>query len=473
MIVDFGWAGWLENARQQPDKVRQVLDKLKTDGLGLTLDAVRAKLDQPLAMGYCNVGKVLEVGAGVEGLMVGDLAASNEKHAEVVSVPRNLCARVPESVSDEAATFTVIGSIALQGIRLVQPTLGEFVVVTGLGLIGLLAVQFLKANGCQVLGIDLDPCRLELARRFGAETVDLSKGEDPVTSAIAFSRARGVDAVLITASTKSSAPVHEAALMCRKRGRIVLVGVVGLELSRADFYEKELTFQVSCSYGPGRYDSSYEEGGQDYPVGFVRWTEQRNFEAVLDMLADGRVDVGPLISHRFPLDCAEQAYEVLRSEAPLGILLEYPGPEERPEAELMARTVSFSQPVSQGRAPEAVVGFIGPGSYGLRVLIPAFKAAGARLKTVASHAGVSGVHAARKSTSRRRRRTPRAYFGTPESTPSSSPHATTATPGTFAKLYRLAKTSSSRSPWPSRTKSWGRSRRFTPQLSPPVHHRPC
>ena len=218
---------------------------------------------------------------------VGDRVVSNGKHAEVVSVPMNLCARIPDAVSDEAAAFTVIGAIALQGIRLVQPTLGEAVVVTGLGLIGLITVQLLRAHGCRVLGIDLDPAKLALARRFGAETVDLAAGQDPVAAAQAFSRGRGVDAVIITASTKSNEPVHQAALMCRKRGRIVLVGVAGLELSRADFYEKELSFQVSCSYGPGRYDPDYEEDGHDYPVGFVRWTEQRNFEAVLDMMAEG------------------------------------------------------------------------------------------------------------------------------------------------------------------------------------------
>ena len=326
MLVDFGKANLLDKARQQPDKVRQVLDKVKTDGLVPTLEAVRNKLEQPLPLGYCNVGVVAELGAGVTGFSVGDRVASNGKHAELVSVPVNLCAKIPDGVPDEAAAFTVIGAIALQGIRLVQPTLGEAVVVTGLGLIGLMTVQLLRAHGCRVLGIDLDPRKLELARRFGAEVVDIARGQDPVAAAEAFSRGRGVDAVIITASTKSNEPVHQAALMCRKRGRIVLVGVTGLELSRADFYEKELTFQVSCSYGPGRYDPSYEDKGQDYPVGFVRWTEQRNFEAVLDMLADGRLDVAPLISHRFAIAEAEKAYAVVGgSEPSLGIVLEYPG----------------------------------------------------------------------------------------------------------------------------------------------------
>jgi threonine dehydrogenase-like Zn-dependent dehydrogenase len=217
MLVDFGKANLVEKARQQPDEVRMVLDKARTDGLVPTLEAVRNKLDQPLPLGYCNVGRVAALGAGVTGFAVGDRVASNGKHAELVSVPVNLCAKVPDEVSDEEAAFTVIGAIALQGIRLVQPTLGESVVVTGLGLIGLMTVQLLRAHGCRVLGIDLDPGKLAMARQFGAETADLSAGQDPVSAARAFSRGRGVDAVLITASAKSNEPVHQAALMCRKR----------------------------------------------------------------------------------------------------------------------------------------------------------------------------------------------------------------------------------------------------------------
>ncbi len=395
MLVEFGKSGWIAKARQQPDKVRMVLDKIRTDGLVPTMEAVFNKLDQPLPLGYCNVGTVLDVGAGVKGYASGDRVVSNGKHAEVVNVPMNLCGRVPASVRDDEAAFTVVGAIGLQGVRLARPTLGEAVVVTGLGLIGLMTVQLLRVHGCRVLGIDFDPQRLALAQQFGAETVDLSAGEDPVLAAQVFSRGRGVDAVIITASTKSNDPVHQAALMCRKRGRIVLVGVTGLELSRADFYEKELTFQVSCSYGPGRYDPNYEEKGQDYPVGFVRWTEQRNFEAVLDMMADGRLNVKPLISHRFAIDEAAEAYELVGGAAPsLGILLEYSTAEEHPDDMVRRQTVKLTE----ARAPssEAVVGFIGSGNYATAVLIPAFAAAGSRLKVVASSGGVSGVHAGRK-----------------------------------------------------------------------------
>ncbi|MCP5410260.1 MAG: bi-domain-containing oxidoreductase [Chromatiaceae bacterium] len=399
MLVEFGKAGWIDKARQQPDKVRMVLDKIKTDGIQPTIEAVFNKLDQPLPLGYCNVGRVVGVGNGVLGFAEGDRVISNGKHAEVVGVPVNLCAKVPEAVSDEEAAFTVLGAIALQGIRLVQPTLGETVVVTGLGLIGLMTVQLLRAHGCRVLGLDYDADKLDLARQFGAEVVDLKAGQDPVKAAEAYSRGRGVDAVIITASSKSNEPAHQAALMCRKRGRIVLVGVVGLELSRDDFFKKELTFQVSASYGPGRYDPNYEEKGQDYPVGFVRWTEQRNFEAVLDMLADGRLDVKPLISHRFDIAEAEKAYELVGGSAPsLGILLSYPGIEITPEARVVALgSAPHPRPLSRGERGETVsVSFVGSGNYATAALIPAFKVAGAHLRSVASSAGVSGVHAGRK-----------------------------------------------------------------------------
>jgi len=395
MLVEFGKANWLDKARRQPDKVRMVLDKVRADGLVAALEAVRSKLDQPLAPGYCNVGRVAELGLGVEGLAVGDRVVSNGRHAEMVCVPKNLCARIPDSVSDESAAFTVLAAIGLQGIRLAKPTLGECVVVTGLGLIGLLTVQMLRAQGCRVLGVDLDANRLSVARQLGAEWVINSGTDDVLAAAQTFSRGRGVDAVIITASTKSNEPVSQAAKMCRKRGRVVLVGVTGLELSRADFYAKELSFQVSCSYGPGRYDPVYEEGGQDYPVGFVRWTEQRNFEAVLDLMASGQLDVTPLITHRFPLDRASDAYELLTSAEPsLGILLEYPAARGGSVQAAEGRTVLLAP---AALAPTRVsIAFLGAGNYAGRVLIPAFRKAGATLHTVVSAGGVSAAHYGRK-----------------------------------------------------------------------------
>lgn len=397
MLVDFGRASLVGKIRQQPDKVRMVLDKMRTDGLAITLEAVQSKLDQPLPLGYSNVGRVLK-NSGTQDLVRGDRVVSNGHHAEAVSVPRNLCARIPDNVSDEHAAFTVLAAIGLQGIRLVKPTLGECVVVTGLGLIGLLTVQLLRAQGCRVLGIDFDSARLELARQFGAEVVDPSAGSDVLAAASAFSRGRGVDAVIITASTKSSEPVSQAANMCRQRGRIVLVGVTGLELSRADFYEKELSFQVSCSYGPGRYDPAYEEGGQDYPVGFVRWTEQRNLEAVLDLMAAGALELDPLISHRFDVEQAVEAYELLSSGEPsLGIILRYSANRVAIDQRDISRVVALDGAPNSVLPQDSVsVGFLGSGNYAGRVLIPAFKTAGANLHTVVSSGGVSSVYYGKK-----------------------------------------------------------------------------
>ena len=394
MLVEFGKASMIQKARQQPDKVKMVLEKVATDGLATTVDAVKSKLDQPLPLGYCNVGRVLEVGSKVAEFQEGDRVVTNGPHASVVSVSRNLSAKIPDEISDEEAAFTVLASIGLQGIRLAEPTLGEAVVVTGLGLIGLLTVQLLKAQGCRVLGIDFDEDKLALAREFGAETVSLSKGEDPIEAGMAFSRGRGVDAVLITASTKSSDPVSQAARMSRKRGRIILVGVTGLELSRAEFYEKELSFQVSCSYGPGRYDSNYEDKGEDYPVGFVRWTEQRNFEAILDMMSDGHLNVKPLISHHFSFEDALKAYETLSDDkSALGIILQYP---DATKEELSEKTVTLNEGMTFDPA-KPVCGFVGAGNYASRVLIPAYKKAGAQLHTVLSRGGVSATHHGNKN----------------------------------------------------------------------------
>ena len=283
MLVEFGKANLIDKARQQPDKVKQVLDKIKTDGIQPTLEAVFNKLGQPLPLGYCNVGTVIALGRGVTEFNVGDRVASNGNHAEYVSVPKNLVALIPDTVSDEEAAFTVIGSIGLQGIRLLNPQIGETVVVIGLGLIGLVASQLLHSNGCHVIGVDFDEQKVQLAKSFGIDAINPAKGIDPIKYVEEVTAGIGADAVLITASSKSNDIIHEACIMSRKRGRIVLVGVVGLDMRRDDFYKKELSFQVSCSYGPGRYDEEYENKGHDYPLPYVRWTEKRNFETILNL----------------------------------------------------------------------------------------------------------------------------------------------------------------------------------------------
>ncbi len=393
-LVNFGKANLIEKARQQPQKVRQVLQKAKTDGVQATYKAVQSKLSEPITMGYSNVGVIDALGARVTGFANGDRVVSNGPHAEIVVVPENLVARIPENVSDDSACFTVVSAIALQGVRLAEVTLGERVAVIGLGLIGLLTVQLLRAQGCQVIGMDYDTEKLALAQGYGAQTVPLSSNSDAVEQALVFSEGRGVDAVLITAATTSNEPVKAAALMSRQRGRIILVGVAGLSLSRDEFYRKELSFQVSCSYGPGRYDPFYEEKGQDYPFGLVRWTEQRNFEAVLQLMADGRLDVSALITHRFSFSEASDAYALLgdTTASTIGLILTY-DTDNVSSDDVVSTHYGTRSPVHDMQTRLAV---IGAGNYARNILIPAFKKAGAVLHSVSSQHGMSAANAARQ-----------------------------------------------------------------------------
>ena len=389
-LVEFSKANLIQKARQQPDKVKQVLDKIKTDGLIPTLEAVFRKLDEPLPLGYCNAGVVLEVGDGVDDIQPGNRVISNGNHAEVVCVPRNLVAKIPDNVTDEQAAFTVLSSIALQGIRLVQPTLGEKIMVFGMGLIGLITAQLLQASGCEVLGVDFNGERLKMAKSFGTRTVDLSKGTDPIAAANGWTSEKGVDAVIITASAKTDDIMHQAAQSCRKHGRIVLVGVVGLNLRRDDFFKKEITFQVSCSYGPGRYDEAYEQQGRDYPAGYIRWTEGRNFEALLGTMAAGGLDVDPLITHHYQLDDALQAYDKIQNDSTaLGVILQYPQQVDRSERiEITQKTTSASQ--------NATIGVIGAGNFAVSTILPALKKTGARLTYIAGKTNAHTVQYAAK-----------------------------------------------------------------------------
>ena len=389
MLVEFGKANLLDKARQQPDKVKQVLDKVKSDGLMPTMEAVFIKLEQPLPLGYCNVGKVIGVGEGVSEFKIGDRVASNGPHAEVVCVPKNLVAAIPEGVSDEEAAFTVIGSIGLQGIRLLNPTLGETVVVTGLGLIGLITAELLKANGCKVIGIDLDEQKLEIAKSKGIIPVnpmntDVVKFVETETGGI------GADGVLITASAKSNDIISQAARMSRKRGRIVLVGVIGLNISRTEFYEKELSFQVSCSYGPGRYDENYEQRGQDYPLAFVRWTEKRNFETILQSIASGSLEVKSLITEKVALADYQEIYGKIGKSRSIASILTYP----EGNATSISSTVELGTKSFEGS--KGVVGIIGAGNFTKMTMLPALKDTGAGLKYIASAGGVSGTALAKK-----------------------------------------------------------------------------
>tara|TARA_B100000519_G_scaffold203428_1_gene226712 strand:+ start:22258 stop:24387 length:2130 start_codon:yes stop_codon:yes gene_type:complete len=392
MLTDFGKSNLIGKALKQPEKVKLVLNKIKTDGIAPTLESVNTVLNKPLKMGYCHVGSVLD--NGNTNYFIGDRVVSNGSHGEVTRVPYNLTAKIPENVSDEAASFTVLGAIALQGIRLISPTIGETIVVSGLGLIGLLAVQILKANGCRVIGIDLDTRKCDLAKELGVDVIDISKNNDVIGLCKNFTNGIGVDAVLITASSKSNEIIHQSAQACRKRARIVLVGVIGLELKREDFYDKELSFQVSCSYGPGRYEEKYENKGLDYPIGYVRWTEKRNFETILNLLSERLIKTEKLVTHRFTLDDIEKAYGELENENSLGIILDYE--QEIIDLENSRKVLINDKEDSLSPSKNINISFIGAGNYATRFLMPNFKKNKSNLKTIVTSGGSSAVQSAKK-----------------------------------------------------------------------------
>lgn len=388
MLVEFGKSNLIQKARQQPDKVKQVLDKVKTDGLMPTIETVFNKLGEPLPLGYCNVGKVIAVGEGVNDFKIGDRVVSNGQHAEYVCVPKNLVAHIPENVSDEEASFTVIGSIGLQGIRLLNPTLGETVVVVGLGLIGLLTAQLLVANGCRVIGTDIDEAKLAMAEEWGIIPFNPLNG-DVVKFVEEQTGGIGADGVLITASAKNNDIISQAARMSRKRGRIILVGVIGLDISRAEFYEKELTFQVSCSYGPGRYDDDYEQKGIDYPLPFVRWTEKRNFETILEAIRSNRIHVKEMITEVVDLENFQNIYGEIGSSKSIASILKYSDKTEIPSTSVKIKDTDFS-------SSKGVIGIIGSGNFTKMTMMPALKNSGASYKFIASNGGVTGTALAQK-----------------------------------------------------------------------------
>lgn len=360
-------------ARAKPDQVKQVLGMVGQLGLKNTIQKVRDKLEGAQPLGYSLAGEVLETGEGVDKVQVGDLVAcaggGYANHADEVVVPENLVVRVPDGVSPEAASMTTLAAIALQGIRLADPTLGETAVVLGLGPIGLMACQILKANGCRVFVADISPEATKRAEKLGLADAWGCLGSDPVEAQIdEFTRGQGADLVLICAATASSEPVVTAGTVCRKRGRVVVVGAVGMDLPRANYYEKEISFRVSCSYGPGRYDPQYEEGGVDYPFGFVRWTEGRNMEAVLDLMSAGAFDPVALVTHRFEFDRAPTAYEMIasRSESFCGILVEYPGDRKADSGPVLLNTGVRTE-------GKITVGFVGAGSFAQTFLLPTFR----------------------------------------------------------------------------------------------------
>jgi polar amino acid transport system substrate-binding protein len=368
-IVSTAQSSLIGKARSRPDLVRQVVDSFKNEGLRATYEKVSARLDRVTALGYSASGSVIAVADGVEGLTIGDqvacAGAGYASHSEVLFVPQNLCCRIPEGSSLESACYTTVGSIALHGVRQSDARLGESVAVVGLGLVGQLTVQILKAAGCRVLGIDLDPAACELAKASGADFT--SHPGEAVQACLSFTRGRGADCILITAGTKSNDPVELAGKIARDRARVVVVGLVGMDLPRHIYYEKEIELRLSRSYGPGRYDPDYEEKGTDYPIGYVRWTEKRNMEAFLRLIADGKVDTALLTTHRFPVERAIEGYDLITArerERYCGVVLEYP--------QSGAEALSAVTPIKprQIAKEELGVGFIGAGSFARGVLLP-------------------------------------------------------------------------------------------------------
>src|SRR5512138_197453 len=368
MFVEFAEKSLVGKARSRPDLVKQVIDKARREGVMNALQAAFNRLDQPMAPGYSTAGTIVALGKNMDEFKVGQRVAcagsGYASHAEYNVVPRNLLTPLPDDVDFESAAFTTLGAIALHGFRLAEPQIGENLAIIGMGLLGLLAGQIATAAGCNVLGIDVDPARLDLAASLGLRAVPRDQAVD---SAVAFTANRGFDAILICADTSSNDPVELAAAIARDRARVVATGAVGLTFPRKIYYEKELSFINSRSYGPGRYDLNYEEQGHDYPIGYVRWTEGRNFATVVDLMAKGQLKVKSLITHRFPIEQAAEAYEVItrkKKEKFLGVLLTYPEGERKEE-----RSVTFPSIVNR-KTSIVNLGVLGAGMFANSVLLP-------------------------------------------------------------------------------------------------------
>lgn len=398
MLVEFAQQTLLGKAQSRPDLVKQVMAKARREGLLTTLEAAMNRLDQPMALGYSSAGTIVDIGRELQGFKVGDRVAcaggGHAVHAEFASVPQNLMVKLPDEVDFESAAFATIGAVAMQGFRLASPQVGERIAVIGLGLLGLLTLTIARAAGCYVLGIDLDPDRVALARQLGAQAVSRKDAEE---AAQAFSRGHGLDAVLICADTKSDDPVTLAGAIARDKAKVIAVGAVGLNIPRKSYYDKELDFQVSRSYGPGRYDTNYEEKGIDYPIGYVRWTEGRNMQAFIDLLANRQIDIQPLITHRFPIAEAPKAYKLITAkvkEPYLAVLLTYPETEQAPQVRIPNPT---AQVVRVKPGAIIALGVLGAGNYARSTFLPVVKKSGGIAPIgIISASGLSAHHAARR-----------------------------------------------------------------------------
>ncbi len=397
MVVEFAKQGFIGKAQSRPDLVKEVLNKARREGILNTYEAAINKLDQPMALGYSSAGTIIQVGPGLRGFHQGTRVAcaggGHAVHAEFSVIPQNLMVTIPDPVSFDQAAFATLGAIAMQGFRLADCQVGSRIAVIGLGLLGMLTTGIASAAGCQVLGIELDPEKISISRQMGVHTAVLR--DEAIEAADVFSQGRGVDAVLICADTNSNDPIQLAGQIARDRARVVAVGAVGLEIPRKPYYEKELELIVSRSYGPGRYDPDYEQKGQDYPISYVRWTAARNMESFLDLIAQRKIDLTPLITHRIPIKEGTHAYELLTGEeAYLGVLLTY----EESDIPQDNRVPNLSAPIVRMKVDEVLaLGVLGAGNYALSTFLPVVKKAG-RIAPVGivSSSGVTAHHASRK-----------------------------------------------------------------------------
>jgi len=387
MLIDFGKSNLLNKAISQPERVSDALSKLSTDGIISTFNAINSKLNTPITLGYSNVGIVIDKGEDILDFNIGDRVVSNGNHAEQVLVPKHLCCKIPSLVNDEEASFAVIGAIGLQGIRLASPNYGERYLVIGLGIIGQIIVQLLKSNGCEVYAIDTNDKRCSLAKNFGINSLHLKSDDDAISWCKKNTKGIGFDGIIVAASSDTSDPVKLASKLARKKGTIVLVGSTKIELNRNIFYEKELKFQVSKSYGPGRYDSNYEENGNDYPISYVRWTENRNIEAILKSIEVGNLNIRPLISSRFDFKDITMAYESLRDKSEkMGIIITY---KQKKEIIKVMETNKDSCKDSVKRKLALNAAVIGCGNYFSRVIIPILKKTELNLHTLVSNSSLT------------------------------------------------------------------------------------
>jgi predicted dehydrogenase/threonine dehydrogenase-like Zn-dependent dehydrogenase len=395
-LVSFAEKSLIGKAQSRPDLVRQVLDKAKREGLLSTIEQAFNKLDQPMTLGYSSAGTIVAVGEGLEGFQAGDRVACGgggfAVHAEYAVVPQNLLVKLPDEVDFDSAAFTTLGAIGMHGFRIAHPQIGDRVAIVGLGLLGLLTAGIANAAGCSVFGIDLSPERLLLGEKFG---VTGALRQDAEAAGYAFTNGRGFDAVLICADDPTNDTVNLAGELARDRGQVVSLGVIGLDIVRKPYYMKELNFQVSRSYGPGRYDPNYEEKGADYPFGYVRWTEGRNMESFVELLARKKLDVSPLISHRFEIGKAPDAYELItgKTKEPfLGVVLTYPGDAAQP----ITRSVPNPEFQAAKQTGELGVGILGAGNYANAVFLPAIKSAGGTTPIGIATASGATAHTAAK-----------------------------------------------------------------------------